>query len=223
MQDDPAKKQPVALIIISVVLGLALVGSLVFGVWAFNGRQDYKNNSDKKSAAAVAAAKSAQAKELQAQFDQQSKSPNKVFQGPVTYGSISFNYPKTWSAYVDQSSSTEPLNSYFYPDQVPGLQSNSAFALRVELVNTTYSQVIQSFSSQIKIGKLTAAAYTPPQMSGIANAQVGTRLDGQILSNQTGSMVIIQVRDKTLEVYTESSNYLGDFNNTVLPSLKYTP
>jgi hypothetical protein len=222
MQDDSSKK-PIALIITAAVLGLALVGSLVFGVWAFSGRQDYKNNSDKKSSTAVAAAKSAQAKELQAQFDQQSKNPYTVYQGPVTYGSIGFNYPKTWSAYVDESSSTEPINGYFHPNRVPGLQSGSAFALRVELVNTAYNQVIQSFSSQIKAGKLTAEAYMPPQMSGVANAQTGTRFDGQIVQNQRGSMVVIQVRDKTLEVYTESNNYLDDFNNTILSSLKFTP
>lgn len=222
MQNDSSKK-PIALIITVVVLGIILVGSLAFGIWAFSGRQDYKNNSDKKSAAAIAIAKSAQAKELQAQFDQQSKDPNKTFQGPVTYGSVSFNYPKTWSAYVDQSSANEPINGYFHPNQVPGIQSDSAFALRVELVNTPYSQVIQGFSGQIKSGKVTTEAYMPPQMNGVANVQTGIRLEGQIQQKQQGTMVVMQVRDKTLMVYTESSDFTGDFNNIILASLKYTP
>ena len=144
MQNDSSKKS-IALIATIVVLVLALIGSMVFGMWAFNGRQDYKNNFDKKSAAAVAAAESAQAKVLQAQYDQQAKSPYKAFHGPVTYGSISFNYPKTWSAYVDESSSDEPINGYFHPNQVPGIQSSTAFALRVELVNSTYSQITKLF------------------------------------------------------------------------------
>jgi hypothetical protein len=223
MQDDFSPKKPLALIVTTVVLGIALVGSLAFGYWAFSGRQDYKNNSDKKSATAVTIAKSTQAKELQTQFNEQYKNPNKAYQSSATYGSISFNYPKTWSAYVDESSSSEPINGYFHPDQVPGLQSKAALALRVELVSTPYNQVIQSFSGKIKTGILTAVAYIPPKMNGVANAQAGTRFDGQIAQNQTGSMVVIQVRDKTLEVYTESSTYLSDFNNIILASLKYTP
>jgi hypothetical protein len=223
MQDNFSPKKPITLIVTTVVLGIALAGSLVFGYWAFNGRQDYKNNSDKKSTAAVAIAKSAQAKELQAQFNEQYKNPNKTYQSSATYGSISFNYPKTWSAYVDESSSSEPINGYFYPVQVPGAQSGSAFALRVELVTTAYSQVIQGLSGQIKSGKITADAYMPPQMNGVANAQTGTLLEGQILPQQQGTMVVLQVRDKTLKIYTESDNYISDFNNIILVSLKYTP
>jgi hypothetical protein len=222
MQDDSSKKS-IALIVTIVILVLALAGSIVFGVWAFNGRQNYKDNSDKKSATAVAVAELAQARELQAKFDQQSKSPYKTYQGPVAYGSISFYYPKTWSAYVDESSSSEPINGYFHPTQVPGLQSDTAFALRVELVNTPYNEVVQDLSGQIEAGKLTAVAYIPPKMSNVTNVQTGTRFSGQIAQNQTGSMVVIQARDKTLEIYTESNDYLSDFDNIILSSLKFTP
>ena len=42
-------------------------------------------------------------------------------------------------------------------------------------------------------------------------------------NGQTGAMLIIPVRDKTLQIYTESSDYLSDFNNIVLPSLTFVP
>jgi hypothetical protein len=213
--------------VITILLALALVGALVFAGWAFSGRQDYKNNSYKKAAEAVTKAKAAQATELQKQFDEQSKAPYKSYGGSPTYGSISFSYPKTWSAYVDETGSAEPLNAYFHPAQVPGLQSNTAYALRVELTNTAYSQVLQQLSSQITSGKLRAAAYIPPKMKGKANVQPGTRLDGAIGQNQqgalSGAMVVIKVRDKTLEVYTQSTNFLADFENIILPSLSFTP
>ena len=188
--------------------------------------QDYKTNSDKKSAAAVELAKKAQAVQLQAQFDEQSKSPNKSFHGSATYGSITFNYPKTWSAYVDTSNSSEPINAYFHPNEVPGVQSKTAYALRLELLSTDYSQVVQQFSSQIQQGTVTAKAYLPPRLNGVANVQPGTMFSGQVNNQdqtQRGTLLAIKVRDKTLEISTQSGDYLGDFNNTILPSLSFAP
>src|SRR5579862_836159 len=152
--------------LIIAILALLLITSLIFGGWAFSKMQDYKNNSDKKSAAAVAAAQKQLTAQLQAEFDQQSKSPNKTFVGSSTYGAITFNYPKTWSAYVDTTNASEPINGYFYPDTVPGIQGQTAYALRVELVSTAYSQILQQYSSQITQGTVTAKAYVPPRLQG---------------------------------------------------------
>ena len=209
-----------------IVLIILLIASLAFGGWAFSKMSDYKNNSDKKASQAVARAEANQKIQLQAQFDQQSKSPNKTFQGPATFGSLSFNYPKTWSTYVDTSSDNEPINAYFYPDQVPGIQSKAAYALRVELVSTDYSQLLQQDASQISRGTVTARAYVPPKMQGVTNVVAGTYLSGQINpqdQTQQGNMVIIKVRDKTLQIYSESNQFSSDFNNTVLASLTFVP
>lgn len=210
----------------TIILVLLLVGAIAFGAWAYSGKQDYKNNTQAKIDSAVDAAKKTQADQLNAQFDQANKSPYKVFSGSPTYGTISFNYPKSWSAYVDTSQDNEPINGYFYPDTVPGIQSKSAFALRVELVQTDYSDVIQQLSNQMQQGNLTARAYTPPKLAGVANVQPGTLFTGAINNQdqtQRGSALIIKVRDKTLEVYTESDSFLPDFNNTILSSLTFAP
>lgn len=213
-------------ILSTVVLVVLLVFALGFGGWAFKNMRDYKNNSDKKSAAAVEAAKKTQAAQLQAQFDEQSKSPNKTFRGSPTYGSISFNYPKTWSAYVDTSNTSQPINAYFHPNEVPGIQTKTAYALRLELLSTDYAQVLQQLSSQISQGTVTAKAYLPPKLAGVANIQPGTLFSGQINSQDTtqkGTLLAIKVRDKTLQISTQSNDYLSDFNNTVLASLSFAP
>lgn len=210
-------------IFINVLLTIFLIAALVFGFWAFTGRQDYKNNSDKKAAAAVDAAKANLAKQVQDQFDKQN---TKKFQGSPTYGSISFDYPKTWSAYVDSTNSNEPINGYFHPDVVPGTQGKTAYALRVEVLSTDYSQIQQQFSSQITQGTLKSKAYVPPKMQGVANVVPGTYLTGKINQqdqSQSGSMVVIKVRDKTLEIYSESPDFMNDFNNVVLASLTFAP
>lgn len=213
-------------ILTTVILVVLLIASLGFGGWAYAQMQDYKNNSDKKAAAAVAAAAKTQAAQLQAQFDEQSKSPSKTYVGSSTYGTITFNYPKTWSAYVDTSNQSQPINGYFHPNVVPGVQTKTAFALRLQLQSTDYSQVLQQYQSQISTGKVTARAYVPPKLNGVANVQPGTLLSGAVNSSdqtQSGTMLIIKVRDKTLEIYTESNDYLNDFNNTVLSSLTFAP
>jgi hypothetical protein len=213
-------------ILTTVVLVALLVASLAFGGWAFKNMQDYKNNSDKKAAAAVEAAKKVQTAQLQAQFDEQSKSPFKVFHGSPTYGSISFNYPKSWSAYVDSTGGSQPINAYFHPNEVPGIQSKTAYALRLELLSTDYSQVVQQLSSQIQQGGVTAKAYLPPKLNGVTNVQAGTLFSGKVNNQdntQQGTLLAIKVRDKTLEISTQSNDYLNDFNNTVLSSLNFAP
>ncbi len=215
-------------VITTVILAVLLVVSLFFAFWAFSGRQDYKNNVDAKISTAVTQAKADQAAADKKQYDDLLKQPFKTFTGPATYGTVTFSYPKTWSAYNDQSDQSEPLNAYFYPGEVPGVQSDTAYPLRVELVNTSYDQVVQQFSEQITQGDLTSVAYIPPKMKGVANAQPGVKLDGQIGQNSSGdpvkgSMVILKVRDKTLQIYSQTSENLSDFNNTILPSLTFVP
>jgi hypothetical protein len=213
-------------LVTTVVLVLLLIAAIGFGGWAYSKMLDYKNNSDQKAAAAVASSKKQITDQLQAQFDQQSKQPYKTFTGSPTFGSITFNYPKSWSAYVDSTDSNEPINGYFHPDVVPGVNSKTAYALRVELVSDDYSQVLQNFQSSASQGGLTAKAYVPPKMQGAANVTAGTYLSGQINpqdQTQIGNMVIIKVRDKTLEIYSESAAFADDFNNTVLSSLTFVP
>lgn len=218
---EPSNKRSVLSLIAIISLAVALVAALAFGFWAFAGRQDYKNNSDKKASIAVDAAKATQKIELQKQFDEQSKLPYKTYKGSATYGSVTFNYPRTWSGYVDENSS-QPLNAYFYPDVVPGVQSKTAYALRVELVNSDYASVLIQYDALIKGGTLKALAYVPPKMQGVTNIQPGVRLDGQISQEQQGVMVIMKVRDKTLTIYAESTDFVPDFN-TMLESLTFAP
>ena len=213
----------VASFVLIFVLALAFLGAAVFGGWAYTSRQDYKDNSDKKAAAAVEQAKQTQEADLQKQFDEKEKLPTKTYRGSTTYGTVTFTYPKTWSAYVDETSSSEPINGYFHPDIVPGLQSKAAYALRVELVNTDYSSVVKQHDSQVKDGSAKAGVYLPPKMVDVTNVQPGLKLDGALDQDTNGSMVIIKVRDKTLQIYTESNDYLSDFTNTVLASLSFAP
>lgn len=209
--------------VIMILLVVLLVASLGFGAWAYSQIQSYKNDSDKKIAAALAANKTALTKEAQDNFD---KTNTKPFVGSSTYGSVSFNYPKTWSAYVDTTSASEPINAYFHPDQVPGINGSTAYALRVELVSNDYSQIVQQFNGNLTQRTVTSKAYLPPKLNGVANVQPGLLFSGQINSRdqtQRGTLLVIKVRDKTLEISTQSNSYLNDFTNVILASLSFAP
>ncbi|HSX18286.1 MAG TPA: hypothetical protein VLE51_02955 [Candidatus Saccharimonadales bacterium] len=225
------QKGGVVLIAAVIVLAIAFVAAATFGYWAYQQQQDYKNRSDKKVAAAVVKAQQVQVARDSGVFAEKEKLPNKAFKGPATFGSVTFNYPKTWSAYVDQTNPTDPLKSLFYPDTVPSPTALNGvipqYALRVDLIGLSYAQVLKQFDSFIKKGTATASPYVPPLMTQIPNVQTGTRLDGAIGQNSAlliqGSMIIIKVRDKTLKIYTESPSFLSDFNNTILATLTFVP
>lgn len=211
-----------SVVMLSVCL-LLLVASLGFGGWAYTQMQDYKTKSDQKSAQAVKAAEELQKAKLEKEFAEKEKQPTKTYTGPETYGSISYDYPKSWSAYIDETSKSGTLlNSYLYPNFVPNLNDTS-FALRIEVVNSPYDQVAKSYDGSIKNGKLTATAYVPEKLKNNSAVTPGLKMEGEVASKKQGSIIIIKLRDKTLKLWTESNNFKSDFNSTILPSLTFVP
>src|SRR5579871_2836250 len=91
------------LLISFIVVLLLFITSLVFAVWAYAKMQDYKNNVNQKITAASAVVSQQVSAAKDKQFAEEEKNPLKTYTGPDTYGSVSFQYPKTWSAYIDQT------------------------------------------------------------------------------------------------------------------------
>lgn len=207
------------LIIVSVLL-LAAAG---FGIWAYMGYQDYKTNSDQKAAAAAEQAKAETQVVEAAKYAEEAKKPLKTFVGPSDYGSVTVQYPKTWSGYVVQetsSSGDQPLDGYFHPDVVPNVaEDTNVFALRVSIVSQPYSEVLESYSNSVGDGGVTVAPYKLPLVGSV----VGSRVDGEIEQGKRGSLVLFPLRNVTLKVWTESDQYLDDFNNIILPNLSFSP
>ena len=208
-------------VIATVLLSLLLVMTLIFGLWAFVGRQSYKSDADAKIAAAVAANTKQTQQTDSANFAKQSEQPLKDFQGPATYGSLHVKYPKTWSAYISLNDGNgNPINAYFQPDYVPDINGgNSLYALRVVITPNPYSQEMQQFGGTSGNGTSTVSAYSLPSVPSI----VGSRVDGVIINSKQGSMILLPLRDKTIEIWTESGQYLNDFNSNILPNVTFSP
>lgn len=146
------------------------------------------------------------------------KQPFSTFATPAVFGSVTFQYPRTWSQFV-QSNSNGSFAAYFYPLSVPPISTNTAYALRVVVTSQTYAQVLQQSQGQVQEGELTAATLN----TGIDSAAKGTLLQGQFSQTINGSEAIFPILNGnyTLEIFTDDQNFTDDFTNTVLPSLKY--
>lgn len=200
---------------------LVLIGSVAFGAWAYTSRQDYKNNSDQKAAAAAAKAATAESAKKDRQFAEDAKFPFRIYNGPDAYGSLHLEYPKTWSGYIDASGSGEALvNGYFMPAEVPAVNDQkSLFALRVQVVNQPYTQVIQQFSGQQQAGKLAVSAYALPKLPKV----VGVMAKGQLSDQKNVTMVVLPLRSETVKIWTEGDQFTNDFNNNILPNFTFSP
>jgi hypothetical protein len=206
-----------------IPLILALVFFFValgFGLWAFSGRADYKNNTDAKIDAAVKVAEQQTATRKDNEFIEREKEPLKEYQGPASLGTITVQYPKTWSAYVVESDgSGNGIDGYFQPNFVPGVTSGANYALRLQVANQSYADALRSYDSSVKSGKAKASPYQPVNVNNI----IGTQLVGDLGGSKTGTMILLPLRDKTIKIWTEGEQYLGDFNKYILPNFKFVP
>jgi hypothetical protein len=206
---------------------LLLIGAIVFGAWAFSSRQDYKNNTDTKITAAVTVAKQQEGSAKDAAFAQEEKNPLKTWNGPQAYGSIAMAYPKTWSGYVavaSDSGSGDPVDGYFYPGVVPSVtDQNSVFAVRVQVNSQAYSDVVKAATQASSDNPPTVTPYALPKVPKVVGVEISGTLPGQSSSQTTGTMVLLPLRSETLEIWTQGTQFLSDFNNIILPNFSFSP
>jgi hypothetical protein len=210
------------LLIPLIVVGVLLIAAIGFGGWAYSSRSDYKNNAEKKIADAVTVATQATQKADAAQYAEEAKSPLKTHVGPESFGSVSIQYPKTWSAYVIENTGNNgvPMNNYYSPDVVPNVaDQTNAYALRVQVLQVSYNSAMAQFSGLVAAKKVTVSPYNLPKVPNV----IGSRIDGQIAANKQGTMIILPLRNMALQISTEAPVYLDDFNKTILPNLTFSP
>lgn len=208
-------------LLIPLILAVVFfVSALGFGLWAYSSRQDYKNNADAKIDAAVQVAEKETATQKDNEFIEREKQPLKSYQGPASYGTVGVKYPKTWSAYVDETGKGETgVDAYFHPNVVPSTNSDANYALRIEVVDKPYSDELRAFDSVVKEGKAQATPYRPVNVENI----IGTQITGDIRNNKVGTLILLPLRDKTIKIWTEGDQFVSDFNDNILPNLKFVP
>ena len=193
------------------VIGLAILvlGLGSFGIWAFVSYQDAQQNVDSKIEVAVANGKKEQADEDETKFSEREKEPNKVFKGPEDYCGLTFEYPKTWSAYeANDIKNGGDYEAYLHPDIVKPVSVDEQYALRVLIEQKDYPDVIKQYEGLVSKGTL---------KPGTANSEgnEGQRLDGNFSKNIRGAAVIYKCRAYTITLRTDADTFKPDFEKIV--------
>lgn len=203
-------------IILIVVIALVAIGGIAAFVWAYSQMTYYRDNSAEIAAQAVEAGKAEQYIADEEIFNEKMKEPYSEFVGPADFGSISFSYPRTWSAYNVQNNS----NGYeviFYPGVIPVIDSDTPVALRIEVISKNYEDELSSYERYVENGELTASPIT------VSDGQEGVIFNGNLSDDFESSFVVLKLRDKTLIIQTDTDKYLGDFDDIILATFKFVP
>lgn len=206
--------------IAAIVFALTTILGLVGYLLTASELDLYKNQSEAIVDEAVNEAKIVQKEEDEAHFAEEAKKPYAEYVGPSDFGSIKFNYPKTWSVYNSVFDDTG-YTVIFYPGVIPVVNDETAMALRVSVINQQYETVIKEYEEVVTTGQLKATAINVAKTEGFAGYK-GIRFDGSI--NETlpqGTIVVLKSRDKTILIQTDAKDWATDFNEIILPTFRY--
>lgn len=197
------------MIIVIIVLSMLAVTFIGLFIWMKTEYDEINDNVQDQIDAAVAVAKDEQASKDEAEFLEREKYPYKTFAGPVDYGQLIFQYPKTWSVYVAEAAEKGgDFNAYFNPVQVDAVGKDTINALRVTIRDKSFEDVTAEYQRQVeqKDAKLTVESI-------MVHDTQANRYTGTIPSTDlSGIIVIFKIRDKTVIMQTDNMLFKDDFD-----------
>ena len=195
-----------------VILSLTTVAFIGLFIWMSGQYDAASTDVNGQIAEAVAAVRVEQAEDDESEFAEREKYPYRTFSGPVDYGQLTFEYPKTWSVYVASDASRGgDYNAYFNPIEVQVVSNTTINALRLTIRDAAFDDVAGEYQR-----------YLDQQDSGLSMESVtvgGTaanRYTGKIPGTEfSGIVVIFKIRDKTAILQTDSVLFAEDFNRLI--------
>ncbi len=163
---------------------------------------------------AVAIAENNLRTELEENFAKKEKYPYSTFGGPSDFGSLTFEYPKTWSLYIpNDASNASDYHAYMNPGAVYVANDKTVMALRVSIVNKLTDKVKTNYTKKVQKGTMTVSTKV---VNGI-NVDV---YKGLLDSKYYGFVCIFKIRDKTAIIQTDAYIFEEDFNR-VLETIRF--
>ncbi len=208
------------LLIPLILSGLLFIFALVFGIWAYTGMQDYKNNVDEKVDSAVKVAVAKNSTDKDNEFLEKEKQPNRTYKGSDVLGAVTFDYPKTWSGYY--KSTDKDMTLLLQKNLVDGstvTSGGNSAPIVVQVINAGYSDNLSGYESVIKSGKAKSSAFRLAKLQSV----LGTKIEGQLSDGTSGEVILLPMREKTIKISSTVQDYLPDLNNIILPSFSFTP
>lgn len=193
----------------TVFLILATLVALVFIGLYINKYVEWDNvrtDVDAQIDAAVAMAVADNTTKMEEDFAEREKYPYRNFMGPIDYGSLGFEYPQTWSVYVDKdASSGGDFAAYLNPTEVEPVSATTINALRVTIRDTSFDTVIRTYDNYVKNGR---CQFSTREVNGVM-ANVYT---GELTNNIYGKLVVFKLRDKAVMLQTDADLFITEFD-----------
>lgn len=199
-----------------IALTILLIAFGSFGIWSYLNYVDQKKDVDGRVEEAVAKAKLEQSTIDEEKFSEREKQPMRQFVGPIDYGRLTFDYPKTWSAYQATDVSKGggvTYEAYLNPILVPPVSETNKIAVRVKIEQKTYDQTLATFDKQVQKGELKTSVYND-------GVHIGTIMVGNFSKDMISTAVFIKMRDRTLTMRTDGDVFKDDFT-TLLKTVKF--
>lgn len=207
----PSPHHPARLV--AIIATLLLIVFIGLFAWAFSQYRSYKNDVQPKIEAAVDTGVKAKQKELEESFQLEREQLKLTFRTNDRIANVSFKYPRDWSqSLVEKESGNLQIEAIFHPTVV---QEGKVYALRLQIHQQPYDDILGDYQKKIENGDLKAQ---PIKNSGTP----GIRLDGKYEKDRDGALIIFPIRDKTLVLMSESTEYLRVYNE-IIKSLEFTP
>lgn len=212
---DNKKAEGSKTIIIFVLAILVAIFAGLF-VWKFLDWSNVNSTIDYKVEQRVADQERQIGDRLEAAYEAERNSDTTTFLGPNVYGSLTFSYPKTWSAYIekDESLNNGIYSAYLNPSSVGPITADSVFALRIRIENTDIKQAVASYDKEVMDGTMTSSAVSLNNSS--LSATVYTKND----NSSKIAVFKIPNRNQVVILSTDSAKNFGkDFQN-ILDSIE---
>ena len=198
-----------------IVVSLLAVLFIGLFIWMWVKWNDASTNVKGKVDVAVAEAKNELQAKLESEFDEKEKYPYKVFTGPTDLGELSFEYPKTWSLYVQSSANRGgDYAAYLNPGQVNVVQDDTVMALRVSIKGTLFDQAISDFAEKVRSGDMTLS-------TTVVNGNNVNVYTGKMDNEYQGIICVFKLRDKTVMLQTDSTSVFSDDFYRILKTVKF--
>lgn len=208
------KKDNSGLIKTIVIVVLSLFAVTFLGLFIWMTLQFNEVQTDVKGQINEAVAAEVQTKELEmeAEFMEREKYPFRTFSGPVDYGELSFEFPKTWSVYVASSADRGgDYNAYFNPNQVEAVGKDTINALRVTIRDKSFEDVAAEYQRALERTD-SGLSVESIMVNGVsANKYIGNIPNTDL----SGYIVIFKIRDKTAVIQTDSVLFKDDFDKVI--------
>lgn len=193
--------ETIALVIVSLI-AITFIGLFI---WKYLEWDSAKTDIDGQIDAAVAMAVSENTTKLENEFVEREKYPYKTFSGPADYGSLSFEYPKTWNLYIAKDATNGGnFEAYLNPGEVQPVSTTTINALRVTIRDAAFDTVARQYEGYVRNGRLTV-------VSREVGGTVANVYTGEVANNIQGILTIFKLRDKTVMLQTDAMLFADEY------------